>query len=175
MENPGLYVHIPFCRTRCGYCDFYSTTQTGLIPGYVEAVEREMGLYRDAFGAFDTIYFGGGTPSLLRPGQIEHLLARIRKTFVILPGSEITCEVNPADLNREDLKHLRGLGINRLTIGVQSFNDDELILLGRRHTRIQDRLPGRVRGRFRQHRPGPDLLPAGPELFAVGGQSEAGH
>ena len=134
---PGLYIHFPFCKTRCGYCDFYSITQMEFIPEYLVALERELGLYRDAFTRFDTVYLGGGTPSLLRPGQVGDILDAIRKAFVILPGAEITCEVNPADLNREDLKHLHDLGINRLNIGVQSFDDGELVMLGRRHNRMQ--------------------------------------
>ncbi|MEN6476258.1 MAG: radical SAM family heme chaperone HemW [Syntrophaceae bacterium] len=137
MEKPGLYVHIPFCLKKCGYCDFYSITQTSLVPDYVEAVKREMGLYRDEFQAFDTVYFGGGTPSLLRPEQIADLLDAIGRTFAILPGVEVTCEVNPADLNREGLKRLHDLGVNRLNIGVQSFDDEELVMLGRRHNRMQ--------------------------------------
>jgi len=137
VKSPGLYIHIPFCKTRCGYCDFYSITQIEFIPEYLAALERELELYRDEFTSFDTVYFGGGTPSLLRPEQIGDLIDAIRKTFVILPGAEITCEVNPADLNREDLKRLHDLGVNRLNIGVQSFDDDELALLGRRHNRSQ--------------------------------------
>jgi oxygen-independent coproporphyrinogen-3 oxidase len=137
MQISGLYIHIPFCLRKCAYCDFYSSTHIGLIPEYLAALKREIGLYREEFTSFDTVYFGGGTPSLLRPGQVGDILGAIRKAFVILPGAEITCEVNPADLNREDLKNLHDLGINRLNIGVQSFNDDELLLLGRRHDRRQ--------------------------------------
>ncbi len=137
MKTPGLYIHVPFCQSRCGYCDFYSITQTDLMPEYLVALQREMGWYRDKFESFDTVYLGGGTPSLLRPGRVGDLIDAIRKAFVILPGSEITCEVNPADLNREDLKDLHDLGINRLNIGVQSFSDGELLMLGRRHNRMQ--------------------------------------
>lgn len=134
---PGLYIHFPFCRTRCAYCDFYSITRTELIPEYLEALKLEINIYRDEFTCFDTVYLGGGTPSLLTPGQIEAVLDAVRQVFTLVPGTEITCEVNPADLGLEDLKNLHDLGITRLNIGVQSFDTQELVLLGRRHDRLQ--------------------------------------
>lgn len=134
---PGLYLHIPFCRSRCAYCDFYSTTDASLVPAFLEALPVEMGLYREAFEPFDTIYLGGGTPSLLDPRQVETLLERIRGSFSILPGAEITMEANPADLGVEELRELKTAGVNRLTLGIQSFRDEELSLLGRRHDRAQ--------------------------------------
>ena len=130
---PGLYLHIPFCRSRCAYCDFFSVTDTGLIPLYLQALFKEIEAYRHEFTQFDTVYLGGGTPSLLSITQIEALLEKLRHTFTILPDAEITIEVNPADWQREDLLALRGLGINRISIGVQSLDADELILLSRRH------------------------------------------
>ena len=129
----GLYIHIPFCVSRCAYCDFFSITDTGLIPRFLDALFKEIDAYRQDFPGFDTIYLGGGTPSVLSISQIETLLAKVRRTFTILPGSEITIEVNPADWKRADLKQLHGLGINRISIGVQSLDEKKLILLGRRH------------------------------------------
>ena len=132
---PGLYLHIPFCKTKCGYCDFFSVTETGLIERFLNALSREIDTYHEEFAEFDTIYLGGGTPSLLSPAQIEALLDKIRGTYRILPDTEITIEINPADWGRKELGMLRGLGINRISIGVQSFNDSELTFLGRRHNR----------------------------------------
>ncbi|HOO36752.1 MAG TPA: radical SAM family heme chaperone HemW [Deltaproteobacteria bacterium] len=129
----GLYIHIPFCVSRCAYCDFFSITNTGLIPRFLDALFKEIEAYHQDFPGFDTIYLGGGTPSVLSVSQIETLLARVRGAFTILPDPEITIEVNPADWERGDLEELHGLGINRISIGVQSLDEKELILLGRRH------------------------------------------
>ncbi|HHO76276.1 MAG TPA: radical SAM family heme chaperone HemW [Deltaproteobacteria bacterium] len=130
---PGLYIHIPFCRVRCAYCDFCSTTDIALITDYLHALSKEIELYRDDFPTFDTVYLGGGTPSLLSLNQIEAIMEKIHNVFSIQHSSEITIEVNPADLDLVDLERLRGLGINRINIGVQSLEERELILLGRRH------------------------------------------
>jgi oxygen-independent coproporphyrinogen-3 oxidase len=130
---PGLYIHIPFCKRRCGYCDFYSVTDTRLITGFLDALFKEIDKYREEFREFDTVYIGGGTPSLLSLDQIKALLDKIRHDFTILSGAEITIEVNPADWGKNDLNKARDMGINRISIGVQSFNEEELIFLGRRH------------------------------------------
>jgi len=130
---PGLYIHIPFCISKCGYCDFYSNTSTGLIESYLEALFREIDSYREEFTEFDTIYLGGGTPSLLTVSQIGAVLEKAHRTFGIASGAEITMEVNPADLDRSETALLKGLGVNRISIGVQSFDDRELAFLGRRH------------------------------------------
>ena len=130
---PGLYIHIPFCKSRCAYCDFFSVTNTGLIPRYLRALLNEIDAYGQDFTDFDTVYLGGGTPSLLSITQIEALLVKIHDTFTILPETEITIEVNPADWGQQELKDLRSLGINRISIGVQSLDENELIFLGRRH------------------------------------------
>jgi len=133
----GLYIHVPFCKSRCFYCDFYSVTDTGLIPRFLKALFKEIDVYREEFSGFDTLYLGGGTPSLLALHQIEALLEKVHKTFTILGAAEITIEVNPADWKKNDLKALQGMGINRINIGVQSLNENELTLLGRRHNRGQ--------------------------------------
>ncbi len=134
---PGLYIHIPFCQTKCGYCDFFSITDTGRIDGFLHALSKEIDACQEEFTEFDTIYLGGGTPSLLSPAQIEALLDKIYRAYRILPDTEITIEINPADWGRKELGMLRGLGINRISIGVQSFEDSELTFLGRRHNRAQ--------------------------------------
>lgn len=133
----GLYVHIPFCKSRCAYCDFCSVTDTGLIVRFLDALFREIDACPEEFTAFDTIYLGGGTPSLLSLGQIEALLGKIRLAFRVLPDSELTIEVNPADWGRADLVALRDLGINRISVGVQSLDEKELVFLGRRHSSRQ--------------------------------------
>lgn len=136
---PGLYIHIPFCRTRCGYCDFFSSTDTGIMGDFLQALCKEMALWHDEFPSFDTVYIGGGTPSLLCPGDMGRLLDRVREVFGILPGAEITVEANPADWGRDELRELRSLGITRINLGVQSFDDRELKFLGRRHDSAQAR------------------------------------
>ncbi|MEN6448090.1 MAG: radical SAM family heme chaperone HemW [Syntrophaceae bacterium] len=133
----GLYVHIPFCRSRCAYCDFCSVTDTGLIERFLDALCTEIDACPKEFERFDTIYMGGGTPSLLSLRQIEALLEKIYHAFLVLPDSEITIEVNPADWGRDDLVALRDLGINRISVGVQSLDEKELVFLGRRHSSRQ--------------------------------------
>jgi len=131
---PGLYIHIPFCLSKCPYCDFYSSTDTSALPLFLEALLKEIEMYSNRFRAFDTLYIGGGTPSLLNPLQLEIILEKIRETFNLPPTSEITVETNPADLNRSYLQSLRDIGINRINIGVQSFDQEILKFLGRRHS-----------------------------------------
>lgn len=133
---PGLYIHIPFCISKCGYCDFYSSTNAGLVEAYLESLSREIDSYREEFAEFDTIYLGGGTPSLLTVSRIGAILEKAHRTFGIAPGAEITIEVNPADIDRSGMSVLKALGINRINIGVQSFDDRELAFLGRRHDSI---------------------------------------
>jgi len=134
MKIPGLYIHVPFCIRKCGYCDFYSVTSTSLIPEYLEALFREMEMYRGRFDAFDTVYIGGGTPSVLSAEQIRGILATIRSNVDLLPDREITVETNPGDLSLPYLESLREIGINRLNIGAQSFDQKVLDFLGRRHS-----------------------------------------
>lgn len=133
----GLYVHVPFCRSKCVYCDFYSITDLSLTPDWLAALEKEAGLYRDKFMVFDTLYLGGGTPSLLEPAHLEVLLAALRRHFVLAPDAEVTLEANPDDLTPEKIPTYQNLGVNRLSVGVQSFHDRDLAFLGRRHTARQ--------------------------------------
>lgn len=134
MKIPGLYIHIPFCLSKCHYCDFYSVTSIPGIPEFLEALFKEMEMYRGKFSCFDTVYLGGGTPSVLDSQQLRALLTYVRQNFNLLPGSEITVEANPGDLSQPFLEALREMGINRLNIGVQSFDPEILIFLGRRHS-----------------------------------------
>jgi len=134
---PGLYIHIPFCLSKCPYCDFYSSTSISAVPDFLDALCKEMEMYCNRFNSFDTVYIGGGTPSLLSPQQLESILTRVRENFNLLSNSEITIETNPADLNRSFLVSVRESGINRINIGVQSFNEKVLDFLGRRHSAKQ--------------------------------------
>lgn len=133
-EQAGLYIHIPFCLSKCGYCSFYSIESVNLIPKFVSALKEEIKNYSNIFSLFDTIYFGGGTPSLLTPRQLAEILEAVNKYYKIDKNSEITLEANPGDISLQYLKELRGIGINRLNIGIQSFDDKILRFLGRRHS-----------------------------------------
>ncbi|HBI47477.1 MAG TPA: coproporphyrinogen III oxidase [Smithella sp.] len=133
-EQAGLYIHIPFCLSKCGYCSFYSIKSINLIPEYIAALKKEIKYYRNIFSSFDTIYIGGGTPSLLSAVQIDDLISTLNKYFDIDRQAEITIEVNPGDVSLEYFQALRKLGINRLNIGVQSFDDKVLKFLGRRYS-----------------------------------------
>jgi oxygen-independent coproporphyrinogen-3 oxidase len=136
-EQAGLYIHVPFCLSKCGYCSFYSVASPDLIPEFIKAVSREMAFYKSTqipFKGFDTIYIGGGTPSLLSIQQIDDILKSANDDFNIDRQTEITMEVNPGDVSLKYFQSLRKLGINRLNIGVQSFDDRLLHFLGRRHS-----------------------------------------
>ena len=134
---PGLYIHIPFCLTKCHYCNFYSVTSASLIPRFLAVLFQEMERVHDQWGPFDTVYIGGGTPSVLTLKQLESVFLQIQKKFVLLPDTEVTLEVNPGDISPSFLRGLRGIGVNRLNIGVQSFDQGTLDLLGRRHSAEQ--------------------------------------
>jgi len=131
----GVYFHIPFCRSKCNYCDFYSIRDSKGVEVLVKSAITELFLRKNYLNndLVKTIYFGGGTPSLLSIGQIGELLEGVRKNFELIPGCEITLEANPDDLSEEYISKLYQVGINRLSIGIQSFNDDILKFLGRRH------------------------------------------
>ncbi len=131
---PGLYLHIPFCLSKCPYCDFYSSTSISAVPHYLNALFKEMEMHRNRFDSFDTVYLGGGTPSLLSPEQLERILISVRKNFSLISNPEITIETNPADLNQSFLESILEIGINRINIGVQSFDEKALGFLERRHT-----------------------------------------
>jgi len=130
-------MHIPFCRRKCPYCSFFSETSLDRIPIFLKSLYREIELSRSFFSAFDTIYIGGGTPSVLAAGHLENILNHVLRSFCISSGAEITLEINPADACLDYLKSLAKLGFNRLNIGVQSFDDHALSFLGRRHDRKQ--------------------------------------
>jgi putative oxygen-independent coproporphyrinogen III oxidase len=163
-QLPGLYVHIPFCKSKCPYCDFYSITAPDLIPAYLSALDKEAQIYHakmplhggtgvspvrrrffvracgypnTPFPIFDTLYLGGGTPSLLSEAQLTALIDSLRRHFSFAPDTEFTLEANPDDITPEKLRLFRDLGVSRLSLGVQSFDESELLFLKRRHTAHQ--------------------------------------
>jgi len=135
--SPGLYVHVPFCKTKCPYCDFYSITSGTPAERWLGALAGEAALHRDIFGAFDTLYVGGGTPSLLNESETGRLFDILTGTFDCAAGSEITIEANPDDVTSRALAAWRELGVNRVSLGVQSFDDGVLRFLRRRHDAIR--------------------------------------
>lgn len=136
MTEPlGLYFHIPFCQVRCRYCGFYTASA---VPDFrfIEAMLAEMKAYSRDFGTrpCDTVYFGGGTPSMLTAMQLEALIDGVRSYFHIEPGAEITMEMNPGDMTEGYLAAVGRAGVNRISVGVQARQDRLLRLIGRRHT-----------------------------------------
>ena len=131
---PGLYIHIPFCLRKCDYCNFYSVTSISRIPDFLKALFKEMEMVRNQFGLFDTVYLGGGTPSVLSISQLREVLIKVRENFALLPDTEITVEANPGDLDPTFLKQIHDVGVNRINIGIQSFDQRILDFLGRRHS-----------------------------------------
>ena len=143
MNHAGVYLHIPFCRSHCSYCDFATGMYEGeLAERYVNSLIREVARWNEVDGpaAVDTIYFGGGTPSLLKPAQIERILKAVRDRFQLGDGAEVTLELNPGDggtsaaARQQTMCEFRRLGINRASFGAQTFDDRELKQLGRTHS-----------------------------------------
>lgn len=136
MTRAGVYIHIPFCRSRCSYCDFATGLyENSLAERYVVALISEIETWDEVEPslAIDTIYFGGGTPSLLSPTQLERILDAIHTRFSVATDSEVTLEMNPGTVTREALQDLHRLGINRASFGAQTFADSDLARLGRSH------------------------------------------
>ncbi|NPA43797.1 MAG: radical SAM family heme chaperone HemW [Chlorobi bacterium] len=130
----GLYVHVPFCRRACSYCDFYFSVNKRHEDAFFEALGKELVLRRNEIaGPLDSVYFGGGTPSYAEPGHIAEVLESARRLWGIKPEAEITLEANPDDITPSRLRAWKNAGINRLSIGVQSFDDEHLARLGRTH------------------------------------------
>ena len=131
----GIYIHIPFCKQRCNYCAFYSTTLYNIRERYVNALCKEFAMRKEyaASAPIETIYFGGGTPSTLTLEQLHKVCSTIYATHSVSPTAEVTIECNPDDLTPDFLAQLKALPFNRISMGVQSFNDTQLKRLGRRH------------------------------------------
>ena len=135
----GIYLHIPFCKKACHYCDFHFSTTTDSFDEMVNAICREIKLRKTYLNSeiIETIYFGGGTPSLLNSSQLNRLLNVIKEEFEIAADAEITLEANPDDLQKETLQMLKEEGVNRLSIGIQSFREADLVLMNRAHNSKQ--------------------------------------
>lgn len=138
LKEAALYIHIPFCEHKCIYCDFYSVITKDNVQNYLDALKKEIDHYATIYSegrVFSSVFFGGGTPSLMEPGYIAEILKTLRSRFIISDDAEITLETNPGTVDREKLYEFLELGINRLSVGIQSFNDDELKFLSRIHDR----------------------------------------
>lgn len=135
----GIYIHIPYCRQRCYYCDFHSSTFLKNMPGFLDALKKEIELEKDYLSGerIHTIYFGGGTPSVLNAKEVDAIIQQISQYHEISPSAEITLECNPDDLNLEYIQQLAASKINRLSIGIQSFDDRQLKAMNRRHSAQQ--------------------------------------
>ena len=135
----GIYIHTPFCKRRCIYCDFFSTTQSEKKPAYVHALCQELDMRKDYLEGEDieTIYLGGGTPSQLAQEELEKIFSALYNIYKVKEDAEITLEANPDDLTPEYVHMLRSLPINRISMGIQTFQEETLKLLHRRHTARQ--------------------------------------
>ena len=136
MKNLGLYIHIPFCEKKCNYCDFYSCTQKENIEEYVNAlishIKKDAPLYKDY--EVDTVFFGGGTPSILEPNEFKNIASSLKLSFKFASNCEFTLEANPGTLTKDKLISYKENGVNRLSIGLQTTFDNQLKALGRIHT-----------------------------------------
>lgn len=134
----GIYIHIPFCIRKCPYCDFYSTSNLSLLSAFADALiaevrmKKKQGAFADA--VFDSVYIGGGTPTVMDTRTLVRIMGVVAETFPLLEGAEITIEANPATVCKKQLMALRSAGVNRINIGTQSFDDGNLSFLGRIHT-----------------------------------------
>ncbi len=132
----GIYIHVPFCKKKCAYCDFYKVVSTKNLPEFIEALLHEIKLRVNYLPQkkISTVYFGGGTPSILSAAQINRIFFELQNFFEIQQDAEITFEANPDDLTQNYIEQLRQTPINRISLGIQSFRDDDLKLMNRRHT-----------------------------------------
>jgi oxygen-independent coproporphyrinogen-3 oxidase len=169
----GIYIHVPFCVRKCGYCDFYSVTGgEEALDGFPALVEREMDLLLRTYPGeaevpADTVYFGGGTPTVLGPDRLNALLAAVRSRFPVTEDAEITTEANPGTVTGADFARLREGGVNRVSLGVQSFRPGTLAALGRIHS-VED-----VRAAYRDARRAGFRSVGIDLIFGNPGQSEA--
>ncbi len=134
MTSPGLYVHVPFCRSKCPYCGFYSIPSRAPVGQWLEGLEREILLTKGQFDSYDTLYLGGGTPSFLDRSSLKRVLSLLRTHYPLTQNAEITLEANPCDVNLDKAHFFKSLGVNRINLGVQSFEDRVLRFLGRGHS-----------------------------------------
>jgi len=134
----GIYIHIPFCKKACNYCNFHFSVNQQLMPEIVSAIVKEASLRQDYLSQkIETVYFGGGTPSLLSGNQLSYILKELHKIFIVADSAEITLEANPDDISIEKLAEWKIAGINRLSIGIQSFFEEDLQWMNRAHNADQ--------------------------------------
>ena len=138
MKKAGLYSHFPFCRRACFYCHFFKKAyDKDLANRYIKYLLEEIRLRKNYELALDTVYVGGGSPSLLKSGQLQSILESVTRNFHLAANTEITLEANPEDVSAQELRFYRSLGVNRLSLGVQSFQESDLSVLKRTHTADQ--------------------------------------
>ncbi|MEY4278033.1 MAG: hypothetical protein RL377_37, partial [Bacteroidota bacterium] len=134
----GIYIHIPFCKKACHYCNFHFSTQTQQLDDFLKALLQEIQLQKVYLNTpVETLYFGGGTPSLLNPVQLELIVNAIQKQFKLAPDFEFTLEANPDDISANNTHNWKAIGINRLSIGIQSFQPQALAWMNRAHSANQ--------------------------------------
>jgi oxygen-independent coproporphyrinogen III oxidase len=136
MKETAIYIHIPFCDHKCIYCDFYSIVSYENVSNYLAAIKKEINFYAEQYAQdrnIISIFFGGGTPSFMEPGYIGEIINEVRKNFSINDNVEITMETNPGTVSKEKLNEFRKTGINRISVGIQSFDEEELQFLTRIH------------------------------------------
>jgi oxygen-independent coproporphyrinogen-3 oxidase len=137
INKSALYIHIPFCDHKCIYCDFYSIITSDNVNSYLSSLKREIDFYAQIYStthSFNTIYFGGGTPSLMEPEYLGEIISYLKNKFKIETNSEVTMETNPGTVTKENFFSFKKVGVNRVSIGIQSFNEDELKFLTRIHS-----------------------------------------
>lgn len=136
MKKTACYIHIPFCDHKCIYCDFYSIITSDNIPSFLVSLKEEIDYYASKYSStrlLTSIYFGGGTPSLMEPEYLEEIITSIKNNFEVSDSAEVTMETNPGTVDKEKLNEFKEAGINRISIGIQSFHEDELEFLTRVH------------------------------------------
>jgi oxygen-independent coproporphyrinogen-3 oxidase len=136
LKETACYIHIPFCDHKCIYCDFYSIITSDNIPSFLDSLKKEISYYADQYASdriLTSVYFGGGTPSLMEPEYLEEIITAVKTNFNFSDTAELTMETNPGTVDREKLKKFKKAGINRISIGIQSLNEDELKFLTRIH------------------------------------------
>ncbi|MBP9581589.1 MAG: radical SAM family heme chaperone HemW [Ignavibacterium sp.] len=136
MKDSALYIHIPFCDHKCIYCDFYSIITSDNITSFLNSLKKEIEYFSKLYSAdrkFSSIFFGGGTPSLMQPEYLADIITHLKKYFIVDDNAEITMETNPGTVDKEKLKKFKEGGINRISIGIQSFDEEELKFLTRIH------------------------------------------
>ena len=136
MKETAIYIHIPFCDHKCIYCDFYSIVSYENVSSYLIALKKELDFFSEKYSAdrkIISLFFGGGTPSFMEPEYIAEIIQHLKKNFHLVDDAEITLETNPGTVSKEKLKKFREIGINRISIGIQSFDEDELKFLTRIH------------------------------------------